>query len=706
MGCQPHSLIFTPMKQLFISFILLFFVAANAIAIPANKGIYRYKQQDGRILKLVLNGDEHFHFYSTLDGIPVMRSAQGSYYYAEIKGEELCSSKLLAHNADERNDEELNFVEKLKANVNKTISQRWRLAKEAHLTQNKKRANKRINLSRLYKGQKNGLVILVNFQNQAMLPSTPSEIERMFNQIGYNENDHYGSVQDYFFTQSYGQFNLSFDIAGPITVSQPYGYYGSNKKQSENDRYSGQMIIEACQLVDDQVDFSKYDWDGDGEVEQIFVVYAGYGEATGGESSTIWPHEYSLTGCKNSGDGDGPITLDGVIIDTYACSNELYGASGTDLMGIGAACHEFSHCLGLPDLYDTDYSGAFGMSYFDIMDAGGHNGPKGRGERPYGYSAFERWYVGWLELEEITSTHEIDYLIDLQDSPMAYILRNDNNENEYYIIENHQNKGWYQYVNKSAECHGLMITHIDYNPTAWNLNIVNPSLEHQHMSIIPADGDYGFNFGKRYYPSSTDLEGDLFPGSKNITALTNDSHKDVGGTLFTPNTDGTYNMNKAITDIKENNGIISFNVIFSKNISIPMILEPYNISEDGFTAIWEPVEDAESYTIELTEYVSEMPYRIHVSAYDNIHDTSYTFNNLQYSFYTYRVKANANGLSSEWSERMAVRLNTNAIRSIPFLKTRESSTYTITGIPMVFPQNGLYINKNKSGIFNKILIKK
>lgn len=128
------------------------------------------------------------------------------------------------------------------------------------------------------------------------------------------------------------------------------------------------MIIEACQLVDDKVNFKDYDWDGDGEVDQVFVIYAGYGEHAGAPSNTIWPHESSL--------GNRSIMLDGVRINTYACSSELNGNSGQVMAGIGTPCHEFSHCLGFPDLYDTDYSGAFGMSYWDVMNSGSHSGPK------------------------------------------------------------------------------------------------------------------------------------------------------------------------------------------------------------------------------------------------------------------------------------------------------------------------------------------
>lgn len=694
------------MKKLFSFFCSIFFIIVHISALPAYKMVFQNSQLDGSSLDLLLAGDEHLHFYATTDGIPVVLSPNGSFYYAVKGDDDLIFSELLAHNYGERDEEEHRFIKEQIESIKDYLSTKWRDRVEQRYKQDKKHPVRKLKGKSIFRGERRGLVILVNFQDQQMLPDSPAELERMFNQIGYKGNSHYGSVQDYFFSQSYGQFLISFDVVGPIKVSQPYGFYGNNHKSSDDDTYPGQMVIEACQLVDDSIDFSQYDWDGNGEVNQVFIVYAGYGEASGGVSSTIWPHKYSLTGCHRRGDGGGPITLDGVTIDTYACSNELYGNRGADLMGIGAACHEFSHCLGLPDLYDTDYSGAFGMSYFDVMDSGAQSGPNGRGERPYGYSAFERWYLGWLELEEIESSQEILYLQDLQDHPRACIIRNGGNEDEFFILENHQNKGWYQYVDKSSNCHGLMVTHVDYNPSAWRNNNVNPNMEHQGMSIIPADGNYGVKYSDRFYPSLIDLEGDLFPGAENVTEFTNTSHLEVGGRLFFPNTDGSMQMNKEIYNIEEKNGIISFSIVNYVPLLPPLLLEPENITQFGFMAVWERVEGADSYTIELTEYISEHPNRIRVTQIDNIRDTSYSFSGLFFNFYTLRVKANLKGRSSEWSERIAVRLKADGI-SRESSDSGEQMLYAVPGIKYGSPSSRrVYIKTKNTGGYEKVLIHK
>lgn len=175
-------------------------------------------------------------------------------------------------------------------------------------------------------------------------------------------------MSDYFRAQSGGQFLLTFDVVGPVTLSKEYKYYGENDSDG-NDMRPEEMVVGACQLVDDEVDFSKYDWDGDGEVDQVFILYAGHGEADYyyKDTDVVWPHEWELS----ASDKVQPITLDGVTINTYACSNEINLTGGLD--GISTICHEFSHCLGYPDLYDTRYQGHFGMGEFDLMCSGTSN---------------------------------------------------------------------------------------------------------------------------------------------------------------------------------------------------------------------------------------------------------------------------------------------------------------------------------------------
>lgn len=696
------------MKNVIIYATVFFLIVTPVFGVPANSIPFTYRQPDGAILSLKLVGDEYYHHYITRDGIPVVSLNDSAFYYTTIEEGNLVPSIYLAHNLEERNYQEEEFIDKNIGPVKDLI-----LAKKSIIKRTSQAPD--INCSRQFHlgesssfiGTKKGLVILVEFSNRDMISGSASKLERMFNEEGYSGDGHIGSVHDYFLDQSYGKFNLLFDVVGPVKVSHQFGYYGSNRSQEVGgDRYPGEMVTEACLLIDNQVDFSKYDWDGDGEVEQVFIVYAGYGEATGGASSTIWPHKFDLTGCKRFGDGDGPLLLDGVKIDTYACSNELTGSMGSIMNGIGTACHEFSHCLGLPDLYDTDYSGAFGMSYFDIMDSGAHSGPNGRGEVPYGYSAYERWFAGWLELDEINTNTKISEMRNLQESEKAYIIYNEHNENEYFILENHQNTGWYRYTGTSTLCHGLMITHVNYDSWAWSSNQVNSDLDHQRMSIIPADGSYGTKNSNRYYPTGNDLAGDLFPGTNNVTEFTNTSHTDVGGVFFNSNSEGSHNLNMAVMNIVEEMGNISFDAVFGHNIAVPTILMPIEINESGFTARWESVDGADCYNIELTEYISEKPYIVNVTTIDDIEESFYTFTNLTHKGYSYRVRAKMNGFYSFWSERVVLNLETEGIECVTHVPNLDSKYYSLSGRIVTNPKRkGLYIVKNRRG-YCKLYINK
>ena len=353
--------------------------------------------------------------------------------------------------------------------------------------------------------------------------------QRIANEKDFSNGDFKGSMYDYFYAQSEGKFELTFDVVGPVTVSNTQSYYGSNDSYG-NDKHPAEMVIEALKLVDSQVNFADYDWDGDGEVDQVYVVYAGKGEADGGASTTIWPHEWELSAAAYYNDGDGAQTLDGVIIDTYACGGELNGSGNID--GIGTMCHEFSHCLGYPDFYDTDYSGGQGMGYWDLMDSGSYNGD---GYQPAGYTSYERWMAGWKEPVELTTTTQVANMKALQDGGETYIVYNDGNRNEYFLLENRQFTGW----DASLPGEGLLILHVDYSASVWANNKPNDTPSHQRMTWIAADNEYQYTTyqGTKYY-SFSGMANDPFPyGSVNaFNKSTTPAAK-----FYNKNTDGKSN---------------------------------------------------------------------------------------------------------------------------------------------------------------------
>lgn len=586
-----------------VTLLMAFSIRLSAVpALPTSRMIV---QKDSTRLMVFLQGDEHSHCFFTSDYIPVAEGEDGSYYYMLVKNDELRLSTMIAHEESERSQEENDFVNKYTRNALNFLSEHWmekaEKANSIRLQKAAKVSKRRLGEPKTYVGSKKGLVILVNYANKKMYLSNAKDyFNRMFNEEGFHENNAIGSVHDYFYDQSYGQFNLTFDVVGPVTVSNNFGYYGSNGTSlNGGDQRAYEMIVEACQLVDDQVNYADYDWDNDGEVDQVFVIYAGYGEASGGASNTIWPHESHLEYYES-----GVLHCDGVTINTYACSCELTGGSGTTLNGMGTACHEFSHCLGLPDFYDTGYNGGFGMNYWDLMSSGSYSGPEGIGEVPTGYSAYEKWFAGWLDFQELNSPCIINNMPCIGDEPVAYAIYNDNHRDEYFLLENRQNTRWYSYVDTYENCHGLLVTHVDYSETAWRNNKVNSSSKHQRMTIVPADMSYGSivsSEGRKYYSvNKAELQGDLFPGLSNTRELTNTSHDATGGRLFNLNTDGSYYMNKPLTEISENEGLVSFYFMGGIYVPTPVLFATTEITNNSFIANWNKVEGADNYTMELS----------------------------------------------------------------------------------------------------------
>ncbi len=660
--------------------------ATQLFAVTADPVSLTISQRDGMALTIHLFGDEHMHGWLTTDGVPVLQDASGAWVYPVIHRGALQAGALLAHDPEARSWSERLYVDTHKDELLSFQRECWYAASSKADVHRRARRAKTLGTPTTYIGQKKGLVLLVNFKDTQMSEAgTHEEFNNMFNQTGYNHFDHIGSVHDYFFSQSYSLFDLTFDVIGPLTLSQNLAYYGSNQIDKGNDRHPAEMIAEACRAADRYVNYADYDWDGDGEVEQVFVIYAGYGEHAGAPTYTIWPHESNLASRAAAADGTGPITLDGVRIDTYACSCELRGRYGTSLNGIGTACHEFSHCLGLPDFYDISYTGGFGMSYWDLMSSGSQCGPNSNGEVPRGFTAYERWFAGWLQLRPITESCHIDDLTNLGLMPVAYLVANPDAPNEYFILENHQNRGWFSYAGDATECHGLMVTHVDYDSNAWSQNRVNNNNRHQRMCIVPADNDFGTkNSSNRYYPTETELRGDLFPGSHSVTALTPTSHQQVGGLFYQPDETASPPLCFALTDITETSGLLSFNVIMNNDLPAPVATEATINSHDSFTANWTLVPQAESYTLELIRVLSQKPLRTTTERFEGLTGNNLTLTDITESILRYHVRSHRQDYASEWSNYIEVRLSGNGIDSPNTDKTNATQTeyFDLSGRPI------------------------
>ena len=546
-----------------------------AFAVPAQRVAKVFKQADGTEITAMLVGDESFHFYQTTDFVPLVRDAEGNFYYATISADRrLVSSNILAHNEADRNEIEKNFIKTAQeAKIESTISEIHRASAQKYSEMRKAGA-----ATILPEGQVNVPVLLVEYSN-VKFSCTKEEIEAKFCKEGYdaptvNPNIKcIGSAKDYFVDMSGGKFIPNFVVSDIITLDKTMAYYGMNSSTTDNDVRPTEMVRDACKAVNANYDFSQFDNNGDGEVEFIYVVYAGYGENMGADSNTIWPHQWYMSALGHS------VTLDGVKLDAYCCSNELYGieSSGKHLDGIGTVCHEFSHCLGLPDFYDVNYKN-MGMSNWSLMASGNYNA---NGYIPVGYSAYEKDFLGWIKLEELTKANKYT-LEPFMDSSKAYKIVNDQNPDEYYVLENRVKESWDKYMPAA----GLMISHVDYDRNAWYSNNVNTNSSRQRMTLIPADGKWTENT----------LAGDLWPYKGN-NELTDESAP--AATVYT----GGY-MHKPVTKItKESNGNISFDYMGGVYVEVPEVAAATDVTATGFTANWAGVDAAAKYKVELYEVV-------------------------------------------------------------------------------------------------------
>ena len=471
------------MKRILISAVLSL-CAAMTFAIPAKKSWKVVSQSDGTTIRVSQAGDEHLHYYITEDNVPLYKAADNRYCYLTIENGKLHNSGVLAHESAARSAKELqvmNTIHDLAPIARQMAAKKRSAAKRCGRPNRLPSKDDRS----VFKGSKKALVILAAFSDKSFSKGDDAIVkfyDEVLNQEGYSQNGAAGSVHDYFKDMSRGEFGLTFDIVGPVKVSKSATYYGGPSPIMGGADHIGEFITEAIKKADEKcdIDWKKYDWDDDGEVEQVFVLYAGYGQATGGPTGTIWPNAWTLDEALQNSDGNGGFSIDGVFINQYACSNELYLDSGTVPMGLGVFCHEFSHCMGLPDMYDTNYGSTPTMGDWDLLAGGSYNGPQGIGWCPAGWTSYERAYAGWLELTELKAGDIIKGMTSLEEADgKAYVIYNDNHKDEYYLLENHKGMGWDKYTPEN----GLLIIHVDYDKDLFDNNIVNSKGE-----FTPAEG--------------------------------------------------------------------------------------------------------------------------------------------------------------------------------------------------------------------------
>jgi M6 family metalloprotease-like protein len=406
-------------------------------------------------------------------------------------------------------------------------------------------------------GNPKSLVIMVNFSDKSFVVPTPQDaFTKLLNQSNYSTNGGTGSAKDYFLASSNGQFGPQFDVVGPYTLANTIAYYGANDTQGY-DVKPAYMIVDACKAADNAgVDFTQYDTDNDGYIDNVFVYYAGYNEAEYGPENTIWPHRWVVEpGTNYPSTPPTAVKFDGKTVYDYACTSELQGSTGSSMCGIGTFTHEFGHVIGLPDYYHTESSDKNTLNSWHIMDSGAY---LNAGRTPPTYTAYDKWFLGWMTPEQLsTGANKVLYPLSQSITPgnyknQAYLLSATTHNMsatspspaEFYVMEYRKKTGWDAYL--PAE--GLLFWHVDYDQTAWDNNTPNnytgttqTAASHMRFYLQPLSG----------YTTT--------PG----TAFTSGS--------FTPLTWAGVNINRPITEITKTADSISFKIMGGNPALLPKI---------------------------------------------------------------------------------------------------------------------------------------
>lgn len=508
------------------------FFATPVRAVPADPSWQIRTLSDGTPVSVRLNGDELYHYWQTADGRLAIEQADGTF---------VISDKPLPSTQE--------------------IQTRRKAARA-------RRAPNAVGTPNL---PPRGVVILVNFSDSKLrITSTRSVFDNLCNAYECTKNKYegvnYGSAAQYFEDQSNGAYRPQFDIIGPVTLPQPTAYYGEEGKLNEsdedtqNDLYMADFVIDAILAAETKgCDFTQYDFDGDGYVDFVYFIYAGMGQASGGSSETIWPHNWSLISALYLGHTHGTSeyyfndwynynlpTLDGKIINNYACSSEL--DSRNALCGIGTLCHEFGHVMGLPDLYDTKYADNYNNhltpSEWDIMDAGSYNGG---GHCPPNYDPWEKAFFGWVEPVSL-SYRAANGILYPNGTPEYNVYQIDESNSQKaptetgirYYLENRQLSGWDTYL----PSHGMLIWEVNFDEELWNTNTPNNLTDDPHMTVVCSSGTMRGNVWE------------YNPYTRNFDHINDGTNNVFGSASGVDSWEGV--LSKPVTEITETNDLITF----------------------------------------------------------------------------------------------------------------------------------------------------
>lgn len=536
-------------KTLSFLFVVCFQVNVLMVyAVKASPHPMNIKQPDGTDLTIFIEGDEYSHIKKTEDGYVIKKNKKGFYNYAIIDTNgNISESKIRAKNISSRTASDNHFLKFV--HRNSVLSQPDVPKMRKSNTLNKTRVQKAFPNT----GAQKSIIILVSFSDRDFITPLPQNaFSNLLNQEGYNENGAIGSARDYFMASSYGKFAPNFDVVGPYQLPHTMEYYGKDNRYN-SDTLAVNMVADACTAANPYVDFSQYDANYDGRIDNVFIIYAGFNQAEGGPDYTIWPQHSIIQSHFNYSGTTASITFDGKLAYEYACTSELRGNSGNNMCGIGTFVHEFVHVLGLPDYFHTsskiNQAQKATLGLWSIMDAGAYcNG----GKTPPVFSTYDRFYLGWIQPEEITTMSDLTIQPISQETSLvsntmhqSYLLsENEHNLNgknpdpcEFFILEYRKKIGWDAFLPDE----GLCIWHINYDKTDWDYNGPNnytgtTQTASSHMRV--------------FLESPTVLNA---PATPPTSAFTSGS--------FTPTTWAGININKPLTSLVKTPESITLKVL-------------------------------------------------------------------------------------------------------------------------------------------------
>lgn len=514
------------MKQIILFLMALCFSASTAHAAKANQTPFAVRQADGSTLMVVLHGDESYSWYTTLDGVMLSHVNQ-SFFISSINQQGLLQpTRQLAHEAQQRSTAEQQLV-KAQAPLKPLF------LKEASHRLSKARATV---TSKYFphKGSPTALVILAQFTDTVFHMADPkASFEQFLNggtpsDLGCGEARNYSSVKQYFSDMSNGQFVPNFKVVGPVTLPNPLKYYGADNGDSRDINYT-QFVTDACAEAAKITSFDDpaLDSDNDGTIDLVSIIYAGFGQNNGAMTDALW----AKMSFRNVGEFNGKnVNLNMIVHELNANEKQLKtvnpASNGSfsvpQIAGVGVFCHEFSHTLGLPDLYATVASANLNnqcMEYWSLMDGGEyvHNS-----YHPTAYTAWEREVMGW-QTPQLLNADGTYTLKTYANGGEVYKLQNSASDTDYLLFENIQKQGWNQYLSG----HGLLVYRIHANPTTLSaMRPLNNVAGQPGVTVVPADGLL-LNFATLTSGTSNEklsiyrraMAGDPFPGTSNVCTL-------------------------------------------------------------------------------------------------------------------------------------------------------------------------------------------